>query len=46
MAQALDELEMDDELKLSLWNFLEVFSKHIVNVDVKKTGTYEEMVKV
>lgn len=46
MAQALDELDMDDELKLSLWNFLEVFSKHIVNVDVKKTGTYEEMVKV
>lgn len=46
MQQALAELELDQELKDSFWNYVEAFSKHIVNVSIKKTGTYEEMVKV
>lgn len=46
MQLALEKLELADELKQSFWDYVEAFTKHVVNVDVKKTGTFEEMVKV
>jgi len=44
---AMDELEgLDDDLKLGFWNYVDQFSKMIVNVSGMRARTYEEMVKV
>jgi hemoglobin len=45
MQRALEKLELEAELKQSFWDYVEAFSKHLVNVAGKRPGTYEEMVR-
>ncbi len=45
MKEVLEPLDISDEAKQTFWDYVEVFSKHLVNED-QKASTYEDMVKV
>ncbi|MGM0533194.1 MAG: globin [Campylobacterota bacterium] len=45
MKEILQGLDISDEAKQTFWDYVEVFSKHLVNEKPKAT-TYEDLVKV
>lgn len=43
--EALEGVNIDKSLKESMWDYLEKFSSHLVNVETTKVSGYEDMVK-